>query len=108
HMQGSLSASAEQITWVLTFYMVATAVATPLTSWLAGRVGTKALILTCIGVFTLSSVLCGMAVSLPEMVVLRAVQGMVFAPIPPLSQAVLLKINPPDRFGRAMATFTMA
>ena len=108
HMQGSLSASAEQITWVLTSYMVATAMATPVTSWLAGRVGLKTMVLACIAVFTATSFLCGMAVSLPEMVLLRALQGIAFAPIPPLAQAVLLKINPPEKHGRAMAVFMMS
>jgi DHA2 family multidrug resistance protein len=108
HMQGSLQASPEQITWVLTSYMVATAMTTPISSWLAGRVGMKAMLLVCIALFTLSSVLCGMAAGLPEMVGLRALQGIAFAPIPPLTQAVLLRINPPERHGRAMAAFTMA
>ena len=108
HMQGSLSASAEQITWVLTSYMVATAVATPVTSWLAGRVGLKAMVLTCIALFTATSFLCGVATNLAEMVGLRILQGFAFAPIPPLAQAVLLKINPPERIGRAMAAFTMS
>jgi DHA2 family multidrug resistance protein len=108
HMQGSLSASADQITWVLTSYIVASAVATPLSSWLAGRLGIKTVLLGCIGVFTLASLLCGMAVSLPEMVALRILQGLTFAPVAPLAQAVMLKINPPERLGRAMAAFTMA
>jgi DHA2 family multidrug resistance protein len=108
HIQGSLSASSEQITWVLTFYMVATAVMTPISSWLAARVGLRPMLLTCVGAFTLTSMVCGVATNLPEMIVLRVLQGMAFAPIPPLAQAVLLRINPPERFGRAMAAFTMA
>jgi DHA2 family multidrug resistance protein len=108
HMQGSLSASVEQITWVLTSYIVASAMATPLSSWLSVRFGLKATFLACVGVFTLASMLCGLAVSLPEMVALRAVQGIAFAPITPLAQAVLLRINPTERHGRAMAAFSMA
>jgi DHA2 family multidrug resistance protein len=108
HIQGNLSASPEQITWVLTSYMVAMAMATPLSSWLAGRVGLKPMILACIGLFTAASVLCGMAVDLPEMIGLRILQGLTFAPVAPLAQAVLLHINPPERYGRTMAVFTMA
>jgi DHA2 family multidrug resistance protein len=108
HIQGNLSASAEQITWVLTSYMVASAMATPISGWLAGRIGLKPMVIACIGLFTASSVLCGLAVNLPEMILLRIVQGITFAPIPPLAQAVLLKINPPERYGRAMAAFSMA
>jgi DHA2 family multidrug resistance protein len=108
HMQGSLSASPEQITWVITSYIVANAVAMPVSGWLAARIGVKPmLVLTIIG-FTLSSVLCGMASNLPEMVLTRALQGVMAAPITPLAQVVLLSINPPERFGRAMALFTMA
>jgi DHA2 family multidrug resistance protein len=108
HMQGSLSASVEQITWVLTSYIVASAMATPLSSWLSTRFGLKTMFLACVGMFTLASLLCGLAVSLPEMVALRALQGIAFAPITPLAQAVLLRINPPERHGRAMAAFSMA
>jgi DHA2 family multidrug resistance protein len=108
HMQGSLSASPEQITWVLTSYIVAAAVMTPVSGWLAARLGLKFMLLVVIAGFTAVSVLCGMATSLPEMVVFRVLQGMMGAPMLPLAQAVLLNINPPERYGRAMALFTMA
>jgi DHA2 family multidrug resistance protein len=108
HMQGSLSASPEQITWVLTSYIVASAVMTPVSGWLAARLGLKLMLLVVVGGFTVASVLCGMATSLPEMVVVRMLQGVLAAPLMPLAQAVLMNINPPERYGRAMALFTMA
>jgi DHA2 family multidrug resistance protein len=108
HMQGSLSASPEQITWVLTSYIVATAVVTPLSGWLAARLGVKVLMLLSIGGFTGVSILCGAAVNLPQMVLFRMLQGVMGAPMLPMTQAVLLNINPPERHGRAMALFTMA
>jgi DHA2 family multidrug resistance protein len=108
HMQGSLSASPEQITWIITSYIVATAVIMPLSGWLADRLGVKRVLLFCIAGFTLVSVLCGLAVNLPQMVLVRVLQGVLAAPLWPLSQAVLLNVNPPERYGRAMALFTMA
>jgi DHA2 family multidrug resistance protein len=108
HMQGSLSASPEQITWVLTSYIVAAAVTTPISGWLAARLGLKFMLLLVIGAFSVVSVLCGMATTLPEMVAFRILQGVVAAPLMPLAQAVLMNINPPERYGRAMALFTMA
>jgi DHA2 family multidrug resistance protein len=108
HMQASLSASPEQITWVLTFFLTAQAVTTPISGWLAERLGMKTMLLACVALFTLTSMLCAVATSLPQMVVFRALQGVTGAPLVPLSQAVLLNISPPERAGRAMATFSMA
>lgn len=103
HIQGSVSASADQITWVLTSYIVATAIMTPMTGWLTARIGRKKLFLLAIGGFTVSSMLCGIAGSLPEIVAFRLVQGLCGAPLIPLAQAELLDINPPERHGQAMA-----
>jgi DHA2 family multidrug resistance protein len=108
HIQGSLSASSDQITWMLTSYMVAMAVGIPISSWLADKFGLKTMLAAGIAIFTGTSLLCGLSTTLPEMVFLRVLQGLAFAPIAPLSQAALLKINPPERFGRAMAVFAMA
>jgi DHA2 family multidrug resistance protein len=108
HMQGSLSASPEQITWVLTSFIVATAVMTPLSGWMADRLGAKTMLLACIGSFTISSILCAVAVNLPQMVIFRVLQGITGAPMLPLTQAVMLNIYPPERHGRAMALFSMA
>ncbi|HEY2357360.1 MAG TPA: DHA2 family efflux MFS transporter permease subunit [Phenylobacterium sp.] len=103
HMQGSVSASPEQITWVLTSYIVAAAIMTPLSGWLADRIGRKRMFLISIGGFTIASMLCGIATSLPEIVLFRVLQGMFGAALIPLSQAVLLDINPPEKHGQAMA-----
>jgi DHA2 family multidrug resistance protein len=103
HIQGSLSAAQDQITWILTSYIVAAAIMTPLTGWLAGAFGIKGVFLISVAGFTLTSALCGMAESLPQMVLFRLLQGICGAALMPLSQAVLLRINPPERHGQAMA-----
>jgi len=103
HIQGSVSASADQITWVLTSYIVSAAIMTPLSGWLADRVGRKRIFLVSIGGFTAASMLCGLAGSLPEIVIFRVLQGVFGAALIPLSQAVLLDINPPEKHGQAMA-----
>ena len=108
HMQGSLSASLEQITWILTSYIVAVAVMTPLSGWLITRFGIKPTLLVCVAGFTVTSALCGAAVTLPQIVLFRMLQGAFAAPMMPAAQVVLFNINPPERFGRAMALFTMA
>ena len=103
HMQGSLSAAQDQISWVLTSYIVAAAVATPLTGWISNRIGRKKLFLISVAGFTVASLLCGVAQSIGEMVLFRLLQGLFGAGLVPLSQAVLLDINPPERHGSAMA-----
>ncbi|HEX3699975.1 MAG TPA: DHA2 family efflux MFS transporter permease subunit [Phenylobacterium sp.] len=103
HIQGSVSASSDQITWVLTSYIVAAAIMTPLSGWLADRVGRKRIFLLSIGGFTLASMLCGIASSLPEIVIFRLLQGVAGAALIPLSQAVLLDIYPKEQHGQAMA-----
>jgi DHA2 family multidrug resistance protein len=91
-MQGSLSASQDQIAWVLTSYIVAAGVATPLTGWLTDRFGLKLVFLVSIAGFTIASVLCGMAGSLAQIVVARILQGVLGAALLPLSQAVCRQI----------------
>uniref|UniRef100_B0SY69 Drug resistance transporter, EmrB/QacA subfamily n=1 Tax=Caulobacter sp. (strain K31) TaxID=366602 RepID=B0SY69_CAUSK len=103
HIQGSVSASAEQITWVLTSYIVAATIMTPLTGFFADRVGRKMVFLVSIAGFTVASMLCGVATSLVEIVLFRLLQGLFGAALIPLSQAVLLDINPPEKHGSAMA-----
>jgi DHA2 family multidrug resistance protein len=105
HIRGSLSASLDQISWVLTSYIVAAAITMPLTGWLAGRFGVKYIFILSVGGFTLASALCGMATNLTELVVYRGLQGIFGAGLIPLSQATLLQINPPERHGQAMAVF---
>lgn len=103
HMQGSLGAASDQIAWVLTSYMIAVAVATVPTGYLANRYGRKQVFLAAIAGFTLASMLCGIATSLPEIVLFRFAQGMFGAALVPLSQLLLLDANPPEKHARAMA-----
>jgi DHA2 family multidrug resistance protein len=105
HVQGSLSASLDQIAWALTSYIVCAAIMMPLTGWLAGRFGIRHIFLASVIGFTLASALCGAATNLNELVLFRAVQGVAGAGLSPLSQATLLQINPPERHGHAMAVF---
>ncbi|HVH79020.1 MAG TPA: DHA2 family efflux MFS transporter permease subunit, partial [Stellaceae bacterium] len=105
HIQGSLSASQDQIAWVLTSYIVAAAITMPLTGWMAGRFGIKYVFLFSVGGFTIASALCGAAGNLEQLVLYRALQGICGAGLIPLSQAVLLQINPPERHGKAMAVY---
>jgi len=105
HMQADLSASQDQINWVLTSYIVASAIALPISGWLADRVGRKRLLLVSVVGFTIASVLCATATSLSEMVVFRAFQGVSGAFIVPLAQATLFDINPREKHGQAMALF---
>jgi DHA2 family multidrug resistance protein len=108
YMQGSVSASQDQIAWVLTSYIVAAAIMTPPTGYLAGRFGLKRLFLFSVAGFTVASMLCGMAQSLVEIVLFRVLQGMFGAALVPLSQTVLLNINPKERQGSAMALWGVA
>src|SRR6202158_5507854 len=105
HIQGSLSAAQDQVAWVLTSYIVAVAIMTPLTGWLAGRFGIKYVFLISVGGFTIASALCGSATNLTELVIYRGLQGICGTGLVPLSQATLLQINPPERHGQAMAVF---
>ncbi len=106
-IQGSLSATQDQMTWVLTSYIIAAAIMTPLSGWLAGQIGRRRVFLTSIVGFTLASALCGLAQSLPEIVVARMFQGLFGAALIPMSQAVLLDINPPHKHSSAMAIWVM-
>ena len=103
NMQGNLSASQDQIAWVLTSYIVASAIMTPLTGFLAARYGRKLLFTWIVSGFIVSSMLCGAATSLTELVVFRMLQGMFGAGFVPLSQAVILDAWPRERHGQAMA-----
>ena len=107
YMQGSLSATADQITWVLTSYIVAAAIMTAPVGWLAARFGRKNLFLTCLTGFTLASMLCGVAQSLEQMVIFRLLQGVFGAALVPLSQSTMLDIYPPAQRGSAMAIWGM-
>jgi DHA2 family multidrug resistance protein len=106
-IQGSLSATQDQMAWVLTSYIIAAAIMTPLSGWLAGQIGRKRVFLFSIVGFTAASMLCGMAQSLPQIVLARLLQGLCGAALIPMSQAVLLDINPPSQHARAMAVWVM-
>ena len=105
YMQGSVAASQDQIAWVLTSYIVAAAIMTPPTGFLAGRFGIRRLFLVAITGFTVASMLCGMAQTLPQLVLFRILQGAFGASLVPLSQTVLLGSYPRERQGFAMALF---
>src|SRR6201996_7792439 len=105
YMQGTVSASQEQIDWVLTSYIVAASIMTPPTGFLAGKFGIKRLFLVSIGGFTFASMLCGMAQSLTQIVLFRVMQGAFGAALVPLSQSVLFGAYPRERQGFAMALF---
>ena len=107
-IQGSLSATQDQMAWVLTSYIIAAAIMTPLSGWLAGQIGRKRVFLYSIVGFTVASMLCGIAQSLPQIVLARLLQGLCGAALVPMSQAVLLDINPPAHHARAMAIWVMA
>ena len=105
HMQASLGATQESVNWVLTSYIVASAIAIPISGWLADKIGRKRLLILAVIGFTIASLLCAIATSLTEMVIFRAIQGVTGAFLVPLAQATLFDINPPERHARAMALF---
>ena len=107
YMQGSMSASYDEITWVLTSYVIAAAIMTAPVGWLAVRFGRKRLFMICIIGFTAASMLCGAAQSLEQLVGFRLLQGMFGAALAPLSQATMLDIYPFSRRAQAMAIFSM-
>jgi MFS transporter, DHA2 family, multidrug resistance protein len=106
-IQGSLSATQDQMAWVLTSYIIAAAIMTPLSGWLAGQFGRKRIFLWSIVGFTIASALCGLAQSLPQIIAARLFQGLCGAALIPMSQAVLLDINAPEHHARAMAVWVM-
>jgi DHA2 family multidrug resistance protein len=107
YMQGSLSANQEEIDWVLTSYIVAAAIMTPPTGYLAARFGLKRLFIVSVTGFTFASMLCGAAQSLTQIVLFRLLQGAFGAALVPLSQSVLFNVYPKERQGFAMALFGM-
>ena len=107
HIQGSLSASQDEVTWVLTSYLVSNAVIIPMSGWFARIIGRKKYLLGSIVVFTLSSMLCGSATGLSEIVVFRVIQGIGGGGLQPMSQAILMETFPPEERGVAMGIFGM-
>ncbi len=105
HMAGNLGATVEEGTWVVTSYLVSNAIVLPMAGWLANRFGRRRILLTCVGGFTLTSLLCGMATSLDWLIFFRVLQGLTGGGLQPLAQAVLLETFPPKKHGTAMAAF---
>ena len=105
YIAGSLSATNDEATWVLTSYLVANAIVLPASGWLSQRFGRKRFLIACIMIFTASSFLCGAATSLSMILIARALQGAGGGALQPLSQAILLESFPPAKRGQAMAAF---
>src|SRR5258705_10267850 len=105
YMQGSVSASADQINWVLTSYIVAAAIMTPPSGFLANRFGRKRVLMAAVVGFVIASVLCGIAQSLGQIVAFRLLQGFFGAALVPIAQSILIDIHTPEERGSAMALF---
>jgi DHA2 family multidrug resistance protein len=106
-ISGNLGGSANQATWVITSFAVSTAIALPLTGWLARRFGERKLFVWSTMAFVIASFLCGIANSMGMLVVARALQGFVAGPMYPITQALLLSIYPPAKRGQAIALLAM-
>src|SRR5437016_3045299 len=102
HIAGSLDSTIEEATWALTSYLVANAIILPMTGWLAGRFGRKRLLMLSVVGFTTASFLCGLAPTLPALILFRVIQGATGGALQPLSQAVLLEAFSPQDRGKAM------
>jgi MFS transporter, DHA2 family, multidrug resistance protein len=107
HIAGNLSAGVDESTWVLTSYLVSNAIVLPLTGWFSSIFGRKRFYMTCVVIFTVSSLLCGLAPSLPLLVFFRILQGAGGGALQPISQAILLESFPKEKRGMAMAVFGM-
>jgi MFS transporter, DHA2 family, multidrug resistance protein len=107
HIAGNLSASTDESTWVLTSYLVSNAIMLPAAGWIARRIGRKRLMMLSIVVFTGASLLCGMSLSMPMLIVARVLQGMGGGGMQPLAQSILLESFPPHQHGTAMAAYGM-
>ena len=107
HIAGSLSATVDESTWVLTSYLVSNAIILPMTGWLANHFGRKRILLLSIGGFTAASVLCGLAPNLPFLILFRVIQGATGGGLQPLSQAILLESFPSEDRGKAMAFWAL-
>ncbi len=107
HIAGNLSATVDESTWVLTSYLVANAIVLPLSGWMSSMFGRKRFYMTCVVLFTLSSLLCGMATSLGMLIVFRILQGLGGGALQPVSQAILVESFPAHKRGMAMAVYGM-
>jgi DHA2 family multidrug resistance protein len=107
HIAGNLSASTDESTWVLTSYLVANAIILPMGGWFSMLIGRKRFYMTCVAVFTVSSVMCGLAPSLEALIVFRVLQGLGGGALQPISQAILVESFPREKHGMAMAVYGM-
>jgi len=105
HIAGNLASTNEEGTWVVTSYLVSNAIILPISGWLANHIGRKRLLLMCVGGFTVTSLCCGMAGSLSQLIIFRVLQGLTGGGLQPLAQAILLETFPKERHGHAMAAF---
>ena len=105
HIAGSLASTNEEGTWVVTSYLVSNAIILPISGWLANHIGRKRLLLTCVAGFTITSLCCGMATSLAQLIIFRVLQGLTGGGLQPLAQAILLETFPKERHGHAMAAY---
>src|SRR5580704_4638400 len=108
HIAGNLSASTNESTWVLTSYLVANAIVLPLSGWLSSIIGRKRFYMLCVLIFTISSMLCGLATGLGQLIFFRVLQGMGGGGLQPSEQAILVDTFPPQKRGMAMAVYGMA
>src|SRR5271167_864559 len=108
HMAGSLGASSEEATWVLTSYLVASAIILPISGWLATRFGRKRFYMTCVVIFTICSLMCGLAQTLPLLILSRVLQGLGGGGLAPSEQAILADTFPVAKRGQAFAVYGMA
>ncbi len=108
HIAGSLSATTDEATWVLTSYLVSNAIILPMTGWLGNHFGRKRVFISCIGMFIFASALCGAALNLPMLIAARILQGAGGGAMVPIAQAILLESFPVAKRGVAMATFSLA
>ena len=105
HIAGSLSVSTDEATWVLTTYLISNGIIIPTTAWFGQRFGRKRFLMACVAIFTVSSLLCGLATSLPMLLVMRIVQGAGGGALQPISQAILLESFPKEKHGQAMGAY---
>src|ERR1700743_2675630 len=103
HIAGNLAASQDESTWVLTSYLVANGIVLPLSGWLAGVMGRKNFFMLCIAGFTVASFACGIATSLPMLIVFRLVQGLAGGGLQPMQQSIVMDSFPPEKRGTAFS-----
>src|SRR5271167_4784840 len=108
HMAGTLGASQEEATWVLTSYLVSSAIVLPISGWLSTRFGRKRFYMTCVALFTVCSLLCGIAPTLPFLILARILQGLGGGGLAPSEQAILADTFPVEQRGQAFALYGMA